>query len=143
MPMPELEWKFYSDSYLLAQATLAGHTGRIDDPIGFYRVHKQNGSGHTQNGRLSERAMRNTRTLRGRIDSLAESYASAKGIKYEKNVIKRRFGHAQFEFLLIRFFGQPEEDQSHWSALANALKRMQADKRLPMWKKPIIGIWMA
>ncbi len=42
-PIPEVEWRLCSDTYLVSMSTAYGDVRNIDEPLGCYRVHGSNG----------------------------------------------------------------------------------------------------
>jgi len=42
-PIPEVEWRLCSDTYLVSMSTAYGEVRNIDEPLGCYRVHGSNG----------------------------------------------------------------------------------------------------
>ncbi len=142
MPIPEKEWAFFSDVYLYSQSTLAGDTGRIDEPLGSYRVHGRNGSAHTQQGRLAEQAIRFDLAQRGLTDELIHDYAHSLGLTYENNAFVESYGHSQLVFIYARFFGRLDPFPGRWKAFKNSLSKLFSEPHLAVWKKPIFGTWM-
>ena len=142
MPIPEQDWAFFSDVYLYSQATLAGHTGRIDEPLGSYRVHGRNGSAHTQQGRLAEQAICFDLAQRGLTDDLMKSYADSLGLNYENNAFVESYGHAQLVFIYSRFFGIDDGRPGRWSSFFRGLKKLMLEPHLALYKKPVFAAWM-
>ena len=58
MPMPEVGWERGADTYLFNLATLSGQVGAIDEPLGGYRVHGNNGSAKVKEGKVDKAALR-------------------------------------------------------------------------------------
>ena len=143
MPMPEVGWERGADTYLFNLAALSGQVGAIDEPLGGYRVHGNNGSAKVKEGKVDKAAIRKFLQREILTDQSLTAYGRKIGLNYRPGTLTRSLPHIQQLFLHEKLFREDRcfGEKSVIKLFILYLKLLLTSKTLLLYKKPIIAGW--
>jgi glycosyltransferase involved in cell wall biosynthesis len=143
MPMPEVGWERGADTYLFNLATLSGHVGAIDQPLGGYRAHGNNVSAKVKEGKVNKAALRKFLQREILTDQSLTDYGKKIGVNYRPGTLTGALPHVQQLFLHEKLFREERcfGEKSLIKVFMLYMKLLFTLKTLPAYKKPIIAAW--
>ena len=112
MPMPEVGWERGADTYLFNLATLSGQVGAIDEPLGGYRVHGNNGSAKVKEGKVDKAALRKFLQREILTDQSLTAYGQKIGVNSFFETAKFEFRRRLFNSCLLSPLGRCDQRES-------------------------------
>jgi glycosyltransferase involved in cell wall biosynthesis len=143
MPMPEKGWERGADIYLCNLAALSGEVGAIDEPLGGYRVHGNNDSAMTKNGKVKKLGLRVWLQRELLTEQSLTDYGQKIGAHYPIGALTRSLPHIQQLFLHEKLFKEDHcfGEKSVFEHFMLYMKLLITSKTLALYKKPIIAGW--
>jgi glycosyltransferase involved in cell wall biosynthesis len=130
MPIPEEEWRLYTDAYLHLYAPLYGDIAAIQECLGYYRVHGANASSSKGSESDKDRLVREI-FLRSKRDSLLVKAANQMNLKpiLDSTIIIAK----KLALLLICL--------DHYLIKEESLTRLVLRGLRAIWRESDISIW--
>jgi len=145
LPMPEGDWRRSADVYLCSVAAFTGKTTHIQQSLGAYRVHSQNGSKLIKNNRLDLARLSFIIDRDLRIDAIQQEWVHrGRAQNAQQRALTWSLAHQQLRYLHVVASKDRRSSSSDWRPPTfPSLGGLILKSDLKPYKKAIIWAWSA